>query len=200
MSHDRPAIELLDPSSYRHVPWKNGGGVTIDIAGAFRTEAEPGSWSGTIWRLGRTRIERAGPFSDLAGFDRILAVIDGRGLRLRPKQAPALDVRDPMRPVRFPGDWAVDSELEAGPVGVLNLIADRARVAIDLVFARSPAALAVEADTVVIYAPDGPAGIVLDGEIVRLASDGAVRIEGRSSLAIEVVSGYVAVATISIKA
>jgi len=25
-------IALLDPASYRRTPWKNGGGVTIDIA------------------------------------------------------------------------------------------------------------------------------------------------------------------------
>ncbi len=54
----------LDPAQYRHTPWKNGGGVTVDIADAYADGAEPGSWSGMLWRLGRTQIvTRAGPLS-----------------------------------------------------------------------------------------------------------------------------------------
>ena len=29
-------ITPLDPAGYRHTPWKNGGGVTIDIAESMR--------------------------------------------------------------------------------------------------------------------------------------------------------------------
>jgi environmental stress-induced protein Ves len=57
----------LGPADYRRTPWKNGGGVTIDIAGAFAPGAEPGGWSGMIWRLGRTRIEHP-PFLRPFGF------------------------------------------------------------------------------------------------------------------------------------
>src|SRR6185503_11235823 len=67
-----------------------------------------------------------GPFSDLAGYDRILTVIGGRGLTLEIAGAAALDAREPFRPVRFRGEDRIVSRLEAGPVTVLNLIADRA--------------------------------------------------------------------------
>ena len=193
------AAQRLDPASYRRVPWKNGGGVTVDIAGVFPTESEAASWSGMTWRLGRTRIERPGPFSDLSGIDRILAVIEGRGLRLKPAGAPAIDVREPMRPVRFPGEWAIESELEAGPVGVLNLMADRARAGIDLVFVAADGSLPVDADTVVIYAPFGPAEVTLNGEPFALPADGALQVDGASSLQVEAWSGTVAVATIVMK-
>jgi uncharacterized protein len=46
-------ITPLDPAGYRRTPWKNGGGVTVDIA-----EHED------AWRFGRTPITTAGPFSD----------------------------------------------------------------------------------------------------------------------------------------
>ena len=79
---DMNGIMRLDPKAYRRTPWKNGGGVTIDIADDYASGVTSGSWSGMLWRFGRTRIETPGPFSDLSGFDRILTVIGGRGLTL----------------------------------------------------------------------------------------------------------------------
>ncbi len=199
MSNSRIEILRLDPASYRRVPWKNGGGVTVDIAGVFPTESEAASWSGMTWRLGRTRIERPGPFSDLSGFDRILTVIEGRGLRLKPAGEPVIDVREPLRPVRFPGEWAIESELEAGPVGVLNLMGNRARAEIDLTIVPGAGSVSVAADTAVVYAPLGPAEVVLNGEAFALPADGALQADGVSSLQVEVRSGSVAVATIKLK-
>ncbi|MFI5016137.1 MAG: HutD family protein, partial [Hyphomicrobiales bacterium] len=117
--------ERLDPTAYRRTPWKNGGGVTVDIASAYRPGAGAEDWSGVPWRFGRTRIERPGPFSDLSGYDRALGVIEGSGLVLRPAASPPIDVRQPFRPVSFPGEWPIESELESGGVGVLNLITER---------------------------------------------------------------------------
>jgi len=121
----------LDPRAYRRTPWKNGGGVAVDIADAYAPGAQAGSWSGMLWRLGRTEIVEGGPFSDLSGYDRILTVIGGRGLVLQIEGGAALDVREPYRPVRFRGEDRIVSRLETGPVAVLNLIADR-RHAIDV--------------------------------------------------------------------
>jgi environmental stress-induced protein Ves len=199
MPNSPVAAQRLDPASYRRVPWKNGGGVSVDIAGVFPTESEAASWSGMTWRLGRTRIERPGPFSDLSGLDRILTVIEGRGLRLKPAGAPVIDVREPMRPVRFPGEWAIESELEAGPVGVLNLMGNRARAEVDLAFVAGAGSVSVEADTVVIYAPIGPAEVVLNGEAFALPADGALQVDGMSAVEVAVRSGTVAVATIVMK-
>src|SRR5882724_11187343 len=125
MSDASFSCEALDPNAYRRTPWKNGGGVTVDIASAHRPGTMPDDWSGMAWRFGRTRIERPGPFSDLSGYDRILSVIEGSGLVLRPEGRPEIDVREAFRPVRFPGEWPIESELEAGPVGVLNLMTER---------------------------------------------------------------------------
>ena len=63
-------LTTIDPAAYRHTPWKNGGGVTIDIAESLLPGFPPGSWEGMVWRFGRTAIVAPGPFSDLSGFDR----------------------------------------------------------------------------------------------------------------------------------
>jgi environmental stress-induced protein Ves len=185
--------ELIDPASYRHVPWKNGGGVTTDIAGEYQPGAEPGGWEGMIWRLGRTRIETPGPFSNLPGYERLLAVVDGSGLVLHPDGRSSLDVRQPYRAVRFGGEWPIQSELTAGPVGVLNLLADRTRTHIELEFLGPLQAMTMPEGRNVLLALT-PASLLLDGEAVSLITDGAISVTGRHQ--IRVTAGMVAVATV----
>lgn len=186
--------ERLDPSSYRHVPWKNGGGVTIDIAAEYEPGADPGGWQGVIWRLSRTRIEQPGPFSDLSGYDRLLAVIDGAGLMLHPKDREPIDVGKPLHAVRFAGEWPIDSELTHGPVGVLNLLADRRKAGIDLLFIASKSRANLPAADAILLALL-PAQLRLDGQPTSLAADGAIRASGPGLLQVE--EGLVAVALIT---
>lgn len=186
-------LEFLDPAAYRHVPWKNGGGVTTDIAGEYLPGAEPGGWDGMVWRLSRTRIETPGPFSDLPGYDRLLAVIDGRGLMLHPKGRPPLDVRAPFQPVRFAGEWPIDSELTEGPVGVLNLLGDRTRISIDLSFVAAAEQTTLPPVPAILLALS-PARLRLDDQAISVPRDGAVRIAGPGTLAVD--DGLVAVATL----
>jgi environmental stress-induced protein Ves len=187
-------VSRLDPSTYRRTPWKNGGGVTIDIADAYAPGAEPGGWSGMLWRLGRTRIVEPGPFSDLSGYDRILTVIGGRGLVLEVEGGAPLDARAPFRPVRFRGEDRITSRLEAGPVAVLNLIADRER-RIDVAILSEADALPLDGAINIAYAIED--GVVALGDAVfSLAADEALRIEpARGMLAVR--SGRLALASIS---
>jgi len=189
---------LLDPAGYRRTPWKNGGGITVDIADAYRAGAAAGGWEGVIWRFGRTRIEQPGPFSDLGGFDRHLAVIEGEGLLLHPAEAPSLDVRQPFRPVRFPGEWRIESELTRGPVGVLNLLADRVLAETALTFHEAPAALDLPAGIVLIHSWKG-AEIEAGGERITLQADAALRFEPAAVAGVGLLAGRVAVAVIRLR-
>lgn len=102
------------------MPWKNGGGQTLEIA-RFPADQEP-----YLWRLSCARIERDGPFSSFPGFDRRLVVIDGKGLLLN-EHALA-----PFAVTHFPGEAAITARLLAGPVRDLGLIYDRTRIAASL--------------------------------------------------------------------
>ena len=187
------AVVRLDPKAYRRTPWKNGGGVTIDIADDYAPGAPPGSWSGMLWRFGRTQIVEPAPFSDLSGFDRILTVIGGRGLWLDIAGGVSLDVREPFRPVRFRGEDRIVSRLEAGPVSVLNLLADRTRYEIDVAILSGGEARPLDGTIHLVYAPEDSDVIV--GESYRLAADEALRLEGEARK-LEVASGRVALATV----
>lgn len=186
-------VTRLDPSAYRRTPWKNGGGVTIDIADAYAPGAEPGSWSGMLWRLGRTRIVEPGPFSDLSGYDRILTVIGGHGLVLEVEGGVPLDVRAPFRPVRFRGEDRITSRLEDGPVAVLNLIADRKRT-IDVAILSEAEARPLDAAINIAYAIEDSV-VALGDEVFSLGADEALRIE-RTGGTLAARSGRVALAAI----
>src|ERR1700712_3306342 len=96
-------ITPLEPASYQHMPWKNGGGVTIDIAVTMLPGFAPGSWEGIIWRFSRTAIVTSGAFSALSGYARELALVSGAGLVLGTPVG-EIDVRQAFKPVRFAGE------------------------------------------------------------------------------------------------
>jgi len=189
-------VAALDPALYRRSPWKNGGGVTIDIADDCRPGTTPGAWDGVIWRLGRTAIVAAAPFSDLTGYDRIQAVVVGRGLVLETPDG-RIDVRAPFHPVRFRGETRIVSRLEAGPVEVVNLIGDRAAVRLDMVFLIEDESCALGPGTHIAYAPNGPA--VLTGAHHRhaLSAEHAVRLDTTEAAALRCDAGLALIASIA---
>lgn len=171
MERPSPRVTPLDPSSYRRVPWKNGRGVTMDIA--FERE---------VWRFSRTPITEPGPFSDHAGLDRLLVLVAGSGLVLETPGG-EIDARRPFRPVRFAGETPVVSRLEAGPVEVVNLLGDRSRVAIDLAVLDAGGTRRLGEGTHIAYCAGGQAVLTLAGQEHPIDADGGLRIDGVADVA-----------------
>lgn len=161
----------LDPAGYVRTPWKNGGGVTTDIA-----------FDGDVWRFSRTPITAAGPFSDYTGFDRLQVLIEGSGLVL---QTPTgeIDVRRPFRPVRFTGETPIVSRLEAGPVEVINLMGERSKVGIDLAILEAGQQQRLGPGIHIAYCPEGQAILQLADATRDLQANGSVRIENIDDVA-----------------
>ncbi|MCO4053866.1 MAG: HutD family protein [Bosea sp.] len=188
-------VTFPDPASYRRSPWKNGGGVTIDIA-EERLQAGAEGWTGVIWRLGRTAIPSPAAFSDFAGYDRLQVVVSGSGLVLDTAQG-EVDLRQPFKPARYPGEAPIQSRLESGPVEVVNLIADRRRALIDLIVVEAGETASLDAETILILAASGPAIVTLEGADHRLAPDAAIRIDAPAGASATCREGRVLVASIS---
>jgi environmental stress-induced protein Ves len=178
-------ITRLDPAQYRRTPWKNGGGVMVEIAGA-----------GETWRLSRTAIVEPGPFSDYSGCDRVQVVVGGRGLVLQTPDG-EIDVRAPFMPVRFAGETPITSRLEAGPVEVVNLIGARGAVRVDLKVLGAGQSLALGAGTHIAYGADGSADLDSQRKRYALAADHGLRIEAAGSTMLACSSGRVIVASIT---
>jgi hypothetical protein len=116
------SLELLRAASRTPVSWKNGGGLTREVA-IF----PPGSDLQTFdWRISIADIRGAGPFSRFPGVDRQMAVISGR-LSLTIDAAPAVTLTPEGDTVAFPGDVPVFAEPLGTPVTDLNVMTRRAR-------------------------------------------------------------------------
>ena len=181
-------ITRLDPTGYRRTPWKNGGGVAIEIASASLADSATGTWHDTIWSFGRTTIETAAPFSDFSGFDRMQVVVRGRGLVL---QTPSgeIDLRQPGVPARFAGHTPIVTRLEAGPVEVVNLIGDRRRVAIDLVLLAAGHAVVLSSGLHLLYAAFEPSLLRCDGVEHALLLDHGLQLDCVGDVTISCVEG-----------
>ncbi|MBP0116459.1 HutD/Ves family protein [Bradyrhizobium vignae] len=186
---------LLRPENYTRSPWKNGGGIFTDIADAHRTDAREKSWDSLLWRFASTPIVAPGPFSHMPGIDRLQMVVDGRGLVLKaPGQE--FDEREPFTTVRFTGELEIVTELEAGPVEVVNLMARRGAAEIDLIALKEPGDRRLGAGTHLVYAPRGECRISLDNENAAIPHNGTLKVEllGPSQLAL--VSGLAVLGSI----
>jgi environmental stress-induced protein Ves len=66
----------LPRDQYRSMPWRNGSGITREIA------RDAGAGAEFLWRLSLASITASGPFSNYDGYRRSVTLIAGNGFRL----------------------------------------------------------------------------------------------------------------------
>ncbi len=116
-------IRVLSPADYRQQRWKNGGGVTHEIAAD--ADAIP-----PAWRISIATIERDGPFSDFPGYDRTIVALDGGSVELSIDDETVLLRRH--EPYDFRGEAAVTCRLHGGAARDLNVMTKRSAFAHDV--------------------------------------------------------------------
>ena len=188
---------LLKSQDYTRSPWKNGGGIFTDIADAHRTDAATKDWDSLLWRFASTPIVAPGPFSHMPGIDRLQMVIGGRGLVLKaPGQE--FDEREPFTTVRFTGEMEIVTELEAGPVEVVNLMARRGAAEIELVALKAPGERPLRAGTHLLYAACGDCRVRLDGEDFSILHENTLKVELTGASTLALVSGLAVLGSIKV--
>jgi uncharacterized protein len=112
-------MRVLLSESYAAMPWKNGGGITREIA---RSEGDT-----PAWRISLATIDRDGPFSAFPGYGRTIVPLEGAGFTLVFGDAPVSEVTLDRRyePYVFDGERRVDCRLIAGPSRDLNVMTRR---------------------------------------------------------------------------
>ncbi|MBS0580909.1 MAG: HutD family protein [Proteobacteria bacterium] len=167
-------LELLPAAARAEVPWKNGGGLTSEIA----VQPPGASLADFDWRISCARVDTPAPFSSFPGIDRIIAVLEG-ALSLSVAGRPEVVLTPESAPWPFPGDVAASGGPVGGCVRDLNVMTRRgrctARVQRCLVQGRAPYRFCA-ATTVVLAS----AALVMDaaGRTLPLGRLDAVRIEG----------------------
>jgi len=99
------------------VPWKNGGGSTIEIA----IDPPDAGFEDFDWRVSLATIEKDGAFSLFPGVDRTLALVDGHGMTLEIDGEPTM-VTDLEPVVAFDGASQVTAKLSRGPSTDFNVM------------------------------------------------------------------------------
>lgn len=109
--------KLITKEHFTISPWKNGAGVTAEIA-----IDPPGSKfiDGTFnWRISSARIESETPFSQFNGYDRLLTVLSGDGLLLNSEELGPFEI------FAFSGEERFECSLIDSPVEDLGIIFKR---------------------------------------------------------------------------
>ena len=129
------------------VPWRNGAGRKADIA------------AGPDWLVGFAWLDGDAPFSDYAGHDRTIVLVEGVGFTLDfGPSHPPLVARSRYVPGAFEGGWPPRCRVPDGPCLVLNAMTARATRTHTVTVSPVPARVAPSAGGVLFL-------VVLDGRV-----------------------------------
>lgn len=112
---------LLDPATARAMPWKNGGGTTLELA----ISPKGASLEDFAWRISSAQVAVDSAFSCFPGIDRNLAVLAGNGLRLQRQDGRIETLLSDGAIAAFDGEEAINAQLVDGPIIDLNLMTRR---------------------------------------------------------------------------
>lgn len=175
-------FQILHPEGFLTTPWKNGGGITHEIA------MEPGP-KGWLWRISIAEVAADGPFSRFDGLARVLTVIEGEGIDLHHPDG-VLHAR-PLHPVAFSGKTAVEGRLTRGPIRDLNVIFDPLRIAARVSAAEGPVVLDTGDDLLGYLCLSGQAvaaGVPVPAQSFALGRQGKIRVPpGSAGLAVRLI-------------
>jgi uncharacterized protein len=161
-------VRVLRAASYAAAPWKNGGGVTHEIA---RSDAD----ASPAWRLSVATIDRDGPFSNFSGCDRTIVPIDGAGFELAFDDGTSVCLNRLFEPFAFAGEARVSCRLVDGRSRDFNVITRRDR------WTHAVQRLDVPAAGTTIR-PEGTSFVFASGAISIRAAYGEVTLEAGDTL------------------
>jgi environmental stress-induced protein Ves len=177
-------VRILSAADRTPTPWKNGGGLTREIAAH-----PPGAGMGDFeWRVSAAEVASDGAFSRFEGVDRIITVVAGAGMDLSIAGEPVRLTPD-SEPFAFPGDAAVFAHVLAGPVSDLNVMVRRGlwRAEVERLDIETAVNLTSDADACLIFAehPLSLSGVVAleTGDVVRLDRDDIAKLLPRGGAA-----------------
>ncbi len=117
-------MKLLRASDHKRMPWKNGGGETVEIA----VSPDGAGLADFDWRVSMATVATDGPFSVFPGIDRTLSILDGEGMTLFIEGRAPERLTQASEPLPFAADAPTSATLIDGTITDLNVMTRRGRV------------------------------------------------------------------------
>ncbi len=177
-------MRMIRSSDYRRMPWKNGGGETVEIAIA----PAGASLDAFDWRISMARVASSGPFSRFPGIDRTLAVLAGSGIRLDVAGRGTVSLDRDTPPFAFSGDDAAAAELIDGPIEDLNVMTRRAshRHRLARISASAPIRVGRDGDLLLVMARGATASAMLGSRRHALSLGDTILLDREDEPGIEI--------------
>lgn len=197
---NRATTTLIRGADLVAAPWKNGGGVTREVA-AFPAGAGLDAF---VWRVSIADVAQAGPFSRFAGIDRTLVLLSGAGMLLDEKVETSttntLALTQPLDIAQFAGEAQIDARLVEGATRDFNLMVRRGATVGETEVWRGATQRTLSADVVLLFCASGSVSVTLGGEVQprELEADDTLRIDTPRALSCAV-KGTGALLAISIR-
>lgn len=166
-------MRILRRADHRQMPWKNGRGITTEIA-VSPHDADTADFD---WRISMAQIATDGWFSEFLGVDRTLSILAGKGIMLSVAGAAETQISPATAPYSFPADAPAYARLIDDPVTDLNVMTRRGSFCHRIFQIKSSAfsEWKLTADTTIILGHTSPVQIKTEKALVHLAPlDGVV--------------------------
>lgn len=169
-------MKILRAAERVAVPWKNGGGVTREVA----VWPHGAGFDDFDWRVSIAEVREAGPFSVFADIDRVLTILEGRMTLAFDDREMTLDPHS--APLALAGDAPCFGTPLGGPVTDLNVMVrrGRCRAGVERV---SSGAISVTAATILVA--DASARLRSAERAIALRRFDAVAFDGPLDLVLE---------------
>ncbi|MGB9428402.1 MAG: HutD family protein [Gammaproteobacteria bacterium] len=155
-------LHLLTLADYRRMRWKNGLGLTTEIAAS---PADAGlNGKPFDWRVSLAGVDTDCEFSSFPGYDRTILLAEGAGMELSFDAAPPQRIEQRFVPFNFKGEWHTQCRLLAGLVRDFNVMILRTRLTCHLEIVKQPGQTLIwraATETLLVYCFKGRA--LLDG-------------------------------------
>jgi environmental stress-induced protein Ves len=117
--------EPIQLASLSPIPWKNGGGITRNLA----VEPEGASFDDFLWRLSFAEVNSSGKFSTFPGVDRTIFLWTGNGMLLKTTSGESFALTHAAGAYAFRGEDEIEATLIDGPTVDFNVMVRRDRCA-----------------------------------------------------------------------
>jgi environmental stress-induced protein Ves len=179
-------MKLLRASDHKRMPWKNGGGETVEIA----VSPDGAGLADFDWRVSMATVATDGPFSVFPGIDRTLSILEGEGMTLFIEGRAPERLTQASEPLPFAADVPTSATLIDGTITDLNVMTRRGRFthSVRRVSVDRPSEVAFETGTNLILCHRGHAEVdgmaLAAGDCLLISNDSARRssISGKAQL------------------